>query len=819
MQSTPKPVDTSHHSPYERRAYAYLERGYVVIPIAPGTKRPGVWSQSDGWKGMHDWERFFTRRPTDLEVEHWDTWPGAGLGLLTGKLSGVIGLDRDYDTNGTDALDRLIPFTPVKKKGAKGYTAFFRYNGERSCSFNINGIRVLDVLSDGRQTLMPGTLHPEGHTYIYLTEDLLEDFDPEDLPVLPADFFEKVSATLAPYQTDDDRKYQRKTVAIVESGDPINTERSVSAQYYHDLNEQALRQLEDWVPKIVPNSKRERDGYRTVATWRNAEKANVGVHPSGIFDFGGNYGMTPIDLVMYANGLSFAKAAESLRRCLPLNEPEPIMFGAQPEPEPRPEPKGAAPATPAPTPAPVVAVPPTFSPLPWDTKPAAPIQLPPTTSFEPARAVPAFISNPPGMLGEITRWISATAPKSQHELALAAAIALCSVVMGRTYRSQYGNWTSLYLVMVARSTEGKEHPQACIEKILTDADLAQLIGGSGYTSAGAVYSALLKSPCHVATIDEMGKLLKMSRAKGQANSEAALDKLIEAFGRTDGVLRPPTYSTMTLSKGQANSVERIVHNPAITLLGATTPATFFENLTDDLVKDGFLGRCIVVESKQPRQLMRFVERSAPPQKILDWCKAVHVSTVKGGNLADVGPAEMPPSVIELPFSESCMPVMQAFEQELNDAKDSHETEGLDVLLGRTLEKAMKLAMIACKAIDPKQREVLPEHLRWAVEYVRFYDMALIRSVRKERIASQHDADIKRVIKYLKGVKKYADDKKYGEVCKAGAMPHSKLLKLMAMPARQFNDLMNTAKEAGIISIQHGESLGCAGDVYFLLDAE
>lgn len=815
MQSNPKPVADSHLSPYERRAYAYLERGYVVIPIAPGTKRPGVWSQSDGWKGMHDWERFFTRRPTDLEVEHWDTWPGAGIGLLTGKLSGVIGLDRDYDTNGTDALDRLIPFTPVKKKGAKGYTAFFRYNGERSCSFNINGIRVLDVLSEGRQTLMPGTLHPDGHTYIYLTEDLLEDFDPEDLPSLPPDFFDTVSATLAPYQTDEDKKYQRKTVAIVESGEPINVERSVSAQYYHDLNEQALRQLEDWVPKIVPNSKRERDGYRTVATWRNAEKPNVGIHPSGIFDFGGNYGMTPIDLVMYANGLSFAKAAESLRRCLPLNEPEPIMFG-------EPDPKGAAPQPVAPTapkPAPVVAVPSTFTPLPWDTKPALPVQLPPTTSFEPARAVPAFISNPPGMLGEITRWISATAPKSQHELALAAAIALCSVVMGRTYRSQYGNWTSLYLVLVAKSTEGKEHPQACVEKILTDADLSHLIGGSGYTSAGAVYSALLKSPCHVATIDEMGKLLKMSRAKGQANSEAALDKLIEAFGRTDGVLRPPTYSTMTLSKGQATNVERIVHNPGITLLGATTPATFFENLTDDLVKDGFLGRCIVVESKQPRQLMRFVERSAPPKKILDWCKAVHVSTVKGGNLADVGPAEMPPSIIELPFAESCMPVMQAFERELNDAKDSNETEGLDVLLGRTLEKAMKLAMIACKAIDPNQRAVQPEHLAWAVEYVRHYDMELIRSVRKERIASQTDGDIKRVINYIKNAKKYAKDGKYGKVCEAGAMPHSKLLKLMSMPARQFNELMNTAKEAGIISIQHGESLGCAGDVYFLLDAE
>lgn len=806
-------------SVFSQFAWKFIEREISVVPIAPGSKKPGQWSESRGWSGMSDWTRFSKRLPTELEIEEWSKWPDAGIGVVLGPISNLTCLDKDYDipNGGNDALQAIVPFSPIAKKGQKGWTRFYQFNGERSCSFDVNGARVLDVLADGRQTVVPPTMHPAGCSYVWITPEALDNIlSTKELPKLPSNFFDQVARVLAPYQTEKDIKFQHKTIAPIEDNDPINVERSVSAQYYHDLNEQALRQLEDWVPKIVPNSKRERDGYRTVATWRNAEKPNVGIHPSGIFDFGGNYGMTPIDLVMYANGLSFAKAAESLRRCLPLNEPEPIMFG-------EPDPKGVAPdpkGWPAPPKAaPVVAVPPTFSPLPWDTKPIVPVQLPPTTSFEPARAVPAFISNPPGMLGEITRWISATAPKSQHELALAAAIALCSVVMGRTYRSQYGNWTSLYLVLVARSTEGKEHPQACVEKILTDADLPHLIGGSGYTSAGAVYSALLKSPCHVATIDEMGKLLKMSRSKGQANSEAALDKLIEAFGRTDGVLRPPTYSTMTLSKGQATNVERIVHNPAITLLGATTPATFYDNLTDDLVKDGFLGRCIVVESKQPRQLMRFVERSAPPKKILDWCKAVHVSTVKGGNLADVGPAEMPPSIIELPFAESCMPVMQAFERELNDAKDSNETEGLDVLLGRTLEKAMKLAMIACKAIDPNQREVQPEHLRWAVEYVRYYDMALIRSVRKERIASQTDGDIKRVIGYIKNAKKYAKDAKHGKVCEAGAMPHSKLLKLMSMPARQFRELMDTAREAGIISIQPGESLGCAGDVYFLLDAE
>lgn len=794
-------------SPFARRAYFYIERGYSVIPIAPGTKRPGQWSAADGWRGMSDWERFSKRLPTELELEHWYQWPGAGIGLLLGELSGVIGLDRDYDTNGTDALDRLIPWTPVKKKGAKGYTAFFRYNGEPSISFNINGVRVLDVLSTGRQTLMPGTIHPDGHTYVYLTEDALEEFAPHELPVLPDGFLQQVEKILAPYQTEADRV--RRPVSHKSDDSKINTDLSIQAEYFRDLNRVALDRLEEWVPRLIPTAKPEREGYRCIAIWRGVKNPNVGIHPKGIFDFGGNYGMTPIDLVMYSNGMPFVKAAENLRSALGMNEPEPIMMtvGASVEPA----------AMPTPAPPPKAALPP----LPWQiAPPAQPIILPSETSFDLAPAIETFLLNPPGVLKVIADWITATAPKSQPELAVAAAIALCSTVMGRSYRSQYGNWTSLYLVMVAKSTEGKEHPQASVEKVLTHAGMTELIGGSGYTSAGAVFSALLKSPAHLVTIDEMGKLLQLSRAKGQSHTEAAIDKLVEAYGRCDGVLRPPTYSTMTL-KDSSKPAERVIHNPSITLLGATTPGTFYGGLTEDLVHDGFLGRCIVVESRQPRQLTRFVDRTDPPPQAIEWCKAVKIERAQQeGNLSHLVAAEMPPNSIVLPFSEDCRPLMDKFEAELNAEKEAAEGDRLDVLLGRTLEKALRLSMIVCKADNPNNKEIRPEHLEYAVRYVRHYDIALLRSVRRHRYVNQTDADVKKVVELVRNAKSYLKNpknkEKWGKALLAGGMPHSLLLRLMHMRAAEFDKLIETATESGLLFGGFNADLG-AGKFYFLSD--
>lgn len=314
-------------STFAKYAWQYIERGISVVPIAPGSKKPGVYDRASGWRGMSDWTRFATRMPNDREIAYWSTFPDAGIGIVLGPISKLVGIDRDYDTDGTDALDALIPYTPFKKKGEKGYTAFFQFNGERSCSFNINGVRVMDVLAEGRQTVVPPTMHPTGCAYVWTGELPLTDIDsPLDLPKLPDDFIAQVEKVIAPYQNDEDRKYQKKHIAPREDGDRINTGLTLAAEYFRDINRLALDQIEAWVPKLIDTAVSHKSGYRCKATWRNAENRNVGITPAGIFDFGGNYGMTAIDLVMYSRQVPFNGAVDLLRACLTMPEIEEITF-------------------------------------------------------------------------------------------------------------------------------------------------------------------------------------------------------------------------------------------------------------------------------------------------------------------------------------------------------------------------------------------------------------------------------------------------------------------------------------------------------------
>ncbi len=57
----------------------YMGRGWSIIPIRPGDKRPLV-----------RWEEFQHRRPGEEEARGWfSIWPDAGIGIVTGGISGL----------------------------------------------------------------------------------------------------------------------------------------------------------------------------------------------------------------------------------------------------------------------------------------------------------------------------------------------------------------------------------------------------------------------------------------------------------------------------------------------------------------------------------------------------------------------------------------------------------------------------------------------------------------------------------------------------------------------------------------------------------
>lgn len=162
------------------QALDYAQRGWRVIPIRPGEKRPP----------MQSWQTIAT---TDTEtIVTWWTgdYANHGIGIATGRQSGIFVLDIDdkEHNRGYDTLRELedhygpLPDTYTVITGSGGNHLYFTYPEHLEIR-NDQGNRLgpgLDIRGEGGQVLAPPTSHPNGTHY---EADLdLEHLTPQPAP-------------------------------------------------------------------------------------------------------------------------------------------------------------------------------------------------------------------------------------------------------------------------------------------------------------------------------------------------------------------------------------------------------------------------------------------------------------------------------------------------------------------------------------------------------------------------------------------------------------------------------------------------------------
>lgn len=143
-------------------AQRYLARGWSVLPLRAGDKRPLI-----------AWEQLQNARPTAEQVADWfRRWPSANIGIVTGEISNLIVLDIDPKHGGDTSLERLerrfgpLPETIEVATGGGGRHLYFAHPG--GMIRNRTGMaQGIDLRGDGGYIVAPPSIHPSGHPYAW----------------------------------------------------------------------------------------------------------------------------------------------------------------------------------------------------------------------------------------------------------------------------------------------------------------------------------------------------------------------------------------------------------------------------------------------------------------------------------------------------------------------------------------------------------------------------------------------------------------------------------------------------------------------------
>ena len=231
----------------------------------------------------------------------------------------------------------------------------------------------------------------------------------------------------------------------------------------------------------------------------------------------------------------------------------------------------------------------------------------PTTSKKPILPPPppkntTPIEFPTGLLGDVANYILASSARPVPEIALAASIALLSGICQRQYNVS-GTGLNQYIILIAKTGRGKEAARTGINTLFRAVrdrgqvpSVDQFKGPAAYSSGPAVLKSLIKNPCIVSVLGEFGMTLaQMCDSRANAAMHTMMRVLLDLYGQSgkNGELGESKYSTTERDSPS-------VHAPCLTILGETTPETFYGSIGEAEIASGLIPRFLIIESKGDR---------------------------------------------------------------------------------------------------------------------------------------------------------------------------------------------------------------------------
>jgi len=346
---------------------------------------------------------------------------------------------------------------------------------------------------------------------------------------------------------------------------------------------------------------------------------------------------------------------------------------------------------------------------------------------EQEEGIPPHILTIPGVLGLAVEHYNATSTQKQPQFAVQTALALGSVVLGRYWMTEHDNFSSLYLVNLGVTGSGKEFSRKFISRALEEAGLGEIVGPSMYASSAGIMSELAWKPRHITVYDEFGMLLASTGNKSNTNLRDAQRLLMSLFGQLGDVARPVAYSTNGKTAQQIEGMrQQKVVRPAITLLGLSTPETFFDALSQDDVANGFLNRLLVVNSRRDPQVEDPRAWKKIPAELRAWIKEFGKSDSEDFLESEISTEAEDPEVVE--FTSGAKARLREIAHEVIDLQAKYRPYRLDGMLSRSREIAMRIALIV--ALSRNKKRIDEESVNWSWDYVRFYTMETIANTRR-----------------------------------------------------------------------------------------
>ena len=329
------------------------------------------------------------------------------------------------------------------------------------------------------------------------------------------------------------------------------------------------------------------------------------------------------------------------------------------------------------------------------------------------------VERPEGLMGEIMDYFLETSLRPIKEIALAATLALIAGIAGRSYNTPTGAGLNLYIILLAKTGSGKDSIQSGIEKLLKATRNAgvpmveDFVGPAIFSSGQALIKVLEKKPCFFSILGEFGLTLQeLSDPRSNGPTRMLKRVLLDLYGKSgaNDVLRSSVYS-------DTDKNTAIVQSPSVTILGESTPQSFFESLSESQIAEGLIPRFSIIQYLGQRPDPNLNAGCAPSEALVAKFTTLLASTLTAIHNSTYIPVQI---------NAEAQGLLNHFGARADKLIRQH-SEGTEVQLwNRAHLKALKIASLIAVGNNPSAPIITTSCAQWAINFVT-NDIELIAS--------------------------------------------------------------------------------------------
>lgn len=317
---------------------------------------------------------------------------------------------------------------------------------------------------------------------------------------------------------------------------------------------------------------------------------------------------------------------------------------------------------------------------------------------------------PPGFVGALAHYLFDGSIRPIKEVSIVSALGFMAGVCGKAFGIPQSG-LNLYIVLVAQSGIGKEAMHGGIANIVShiansEPRIFPYVDFTDYASGPALMKSATSLQSLVNVSGEWGrKLRRLAMEDGRDGPMQQLRTTMTNLYQKSG--QKSIVGGIGYSDKEKNVAS--VSGVAYSMIGETTPGTFYDALTESMMEDGFLSRFTIIEYTGQRPSTNPNPITTPPAALLD--HLCHICK-RAIDLNDRF------TVCEVEQNAEAKALLSAFDVECDNKINSSTDEGFRQMWNRAHLKAYRMAALLAVGDNPDIPVINKTHAEWALLIIR-----------------------------------------------------------------------------------------------------